>query len=473
MADTHDLLLFVFSAASSYRLQRYVVVRALKENRRVAILFTGGPGAFFSEVLEDAERLGIEAIALDVAVDSDQENTPWWIPFIPIRWKPIAATALLPLLSRPDQAWRFRQLYARRLRASLSLMHRLGAAAVVCSEDGISGDFALLAAARLIGIPIIDIPFGCGTIHELEVDLGRKVEEGRLIVASGKDLRLLSLIAPQWIKTGLFAGAVMYPPEMILALESLGMTLRDAWIIHGGFSDVLCVESSNSLRQYQREAIPEEKLRQTGSPYCDVMVNALSDDSAAVAALRQPHRIEAGVTRILVSWPPSYHDTYPGRNEFLSYAEMTRAMFSFLKELPNTQLTVSLHPACGDEMNPILDEVGIQASSDYLLELIPRHDIFVTYFSSTIRWALAAGKLVVNYDAYDIKLPTFDSAPGFINAATFTMFRERILSLLESEDIFFEISSRQVADASEWGTLDGKCTKRVFAEIDSLRRYPN
>lgn len=458
------MTLFVFCNATSYRLQRYILERAKAENRHIALLFTGGGGRFFAEILQDAERLGADAFALDDEIELSIGELPWWPARRIIGWRAIVST----IVSKFYRVSPLRRAYARRLAVSMQLMKRLHVAVVVCSEDGISSDLAVMAAARNFGVPVVDIPFGNGTQYELEFELNRKRQEGRLNLAANWSLVLLRLLAPQWIKKGLYERAIMHPPEVIFAMESLGMTLRDAWIIHGGLSDVLCVESENSQRQYESEGIPGARFRLTGSPYCDVMVDSLRDDPLSASALFQARKIEAESFRVLVSWPPSYHDTYPGRNEFASYEAMTFEVFSFLKQLPGVRLSVSLHPACSDEVVAIFKKLGINIESEFLLKLIPAHDIFVTYYSSTIRWALAAGKVVVNYDAYDIKLRAYDSAPGFLNCENFDQLRTNISQLVSSSGALEDVMSRQIEVAGKWGVLDGECTRRIFSEIDML-----
>src|SRR5690606_37376810 len=130
----------------------------------------------------------------------------------------------------------------------------------------------------------------------------------------------------------------------ILARESLGITLNDAWVVHGGPANRLCVESPQMLEFYLEEGLPTEKLELTGSPYCDIMHRALERDAAARAAFLTPRRITPGRTRILVSWPPSYHASRGGKCAFPSYAEMSREVLGFLAALPDVDLWVSLHP---------------------------------------------------------------------------------------------------------------------------------
>lgn len=461
-----DTTLFVFGNAGSYRLQRYIIEKAVQENRRVALLFTGGRDAFFSSVRIDAARLNILALALDDEVELLAAPIAWWPAKKTLTWRAMVC-ALAALFSPRAKA--FRQAWARRLTATLQLMWRLEVRVVVCSEDGISGDLAVIAAARNINALVVDVPYGNGTVHELEADLGRKYELGQLITVAGWRRFFLTLIAPQWIKRGLYDGAIMYPLSMLVAIESLGITLSDAWVIHGGMSNVLCVENEIGLCQYKREGIDAAKLKLTGSPYCDMLVEALRGNAAAAAALRKPRRIEEGRLRILVSWPPSYHDTYPEKNQFVTYEEMTAAIFTFLKKMPNIHLTVSLHPACGEDIKVIFQGLEIDITEADLFTLIPSHDVFITYFSSTIRWALAAGKVVVNYDAYNLKLTTFNSAPSFFNADTFEQFCNELSRLAGSQNACERAMSRQSEVADDWGVLDGHAIDRILCTIDTIK----
>src|SRR5439155_19774288 len=96
---------------------------------------------------------------------------------------------------------------------------------------------------------------------------------------------------------------------------------------------------------YLSEHVPKGKISSTGSPYCDAIAQALGKVPGAGQALRTARRITEGRTRILVSWPPSYHDVRGRFSEIPTYAEMTRHFFAWLQTLPGCDLTVSLHPA--------------------------------------------------------------------------------------------------------------------------------
>lgn len=470
MTHSDRVWVFLFSSASSYRLLRYVAQSAANEAKPIALLYTGGDDRFYGEVLLDAKRWNARAFSIELELTSWKEDPRLLLPRQSIlrRCRTFLMQQAMRFTDDPHQAAAFRSAYGKRQRLAFELLKQLCAGVVLCSEDGVSGDLPVLSAAERMKIPVVDIPYGNGTAHELEFDLSRKSSEGRLIVAKGLPRLILSLLGPQWLKKGNFKDALMFTPEMIFAWESLGMSLRDSWIIHGGKSNILCVENQMSYQQYVSENIPEKKLRHTGSPYCDIIFNALRRKSNLALWPQQLSKAAPGLTRVLVSWPPSYHETYPGTNEFDRYEEMTLAIISCISQLPAVELTVSLHPACDAATRTLIENSGVHITDEYLLDLIPQHDVFVTYFSSTIRWALAAGKVVLNYDAYQIGIKTFDSAPGFVNVRTFHDFSQKISALANSDEYYLELKKRQIDNAPAWGILDGQCTSRIFDEVGEL-----
>lgn len=457
------MLLFVFESVASYRLQKILIGHMIARGHAVALLFTGNTSSF--------PGLADEAVRLGVRVDTfaDRVRLSEGRPLSPRL--PTASLAVRARLS----AWSARtavyhDLFARRLALAQELLDEISPSALICSEDGISSDIALITAARFASVPIVDVPYGFGSLYEIERDLARKAREDRLNFATGWNLWRLGRIAPQWVKKGNFAGALMHDARVILAWEALGITVRDPWIIHGGYSDILCVENEVAFVQYLREGISLSKLERTGSPYCDYMVRSLAENVQAAAAFRKPARIEQDVTRVLVSWFPSYHADSPGANEFTTYDEMTVTVLGMLASLPRIKLTVSLHPACSSDTSVVLQSLGIECSTEYVLKLIPANDVFITYFSSTIRWALAAGKVVINYDAYRLGLSTFDGAPGFVNARSFEALTQIMKAVTTSGDFLSLRSAAQIRVADDWGVVDGNCNGRIEAVVDRVSR---
>src|SRR5436190_17720298 len=181
-----------------------------------------------------------------------------------------------------------RAVLSSQLAAARAILGRVRPRAIVCCEDGIASLLPMHTAARAAGIPVTIVPYGNAVQRDLEIALDAKKDRGELLLAGGAWSNTLASHASQWIKQGEHAGALMFPEAYIVAAESLGMTLRDAWTVHGGYAERLCVESEQMRRLYVSEGLPESKLVVTGTPYCDVLLRAVDQHPDAKAALRQP-----------------------------------------------------------------------------------------------------------------------------------------------------------------------------------------
>lgn len=473
----------------------------VKRGRTVIYLYERGADATFAVIKKDADAQGMQALTFEDAVNAERQS-PYTTPALARHPEPRRARRLARIVSMikaprlsgflslllPDsvaqrvatsiefRVWGkdmvalrdYRQRFASELSAATALLRKIDPVVMVVSEDGVSARLPLHAAAREAGIGVAEVPYGYGVQKDLEIALQNKQAKGELESARGLCGRLIERLAPQWIKRGAFAGSLMFPAPQIIAAESLGLTLRDAWVIHGGFSARLFAESEQMLDVYRGEGIPETKLRLTGTPYCDVMMRSLESAPAAKAAFRQPRRIVSGRTSVLVSWPPNYHGDRGGSNEFPTYREMSIAILGWLNGLENCSVAVSLHPATLAEDRQALADAGIPLTDRYVIELIPQHDVFVTYYSSTIRWAIAAGKPVVNYDAYGLGLDVFAAAPGVATVKSADALRAKINDLVGSDESFAAVAAQQIAVAPRWGTIDGGSTARMVAELDKM-----
>jgi hypothetical protein len=255
----------------------------------------------------------------------------------------------------------------------------------------------------------------------------------------------------------------MFPPHYILAREAAGWSMRDPWTTHGGAADYLAVECPAMLDHYRREGIPQSKLHVVGSTYCDVVADALAEQPRYAEARRRRTKIAAGRTGILIALPPSYHETRPGTNEFKSYEDMCRNIVDACRALPATDCTLSIHPATPPEQRSMLEAFGLPVSTEWILKLIPRHDILLTTFSSVTRWAVACGKPVFNYDAYAFNLRVYDGFPTVLTRRSLADLAAE-LERATDDDEYGRLAARNGND-ERWGPLDGADTRRILEFI--------
>jgi len=346
--------------------------------------------------------------------------------------------------------------------AAARILAESSARAVLVGEDGVSGNAALIAAAREMRVPVIVCPYGFGGREDFENNLKEKYREGTLLLLGHTpEERIIARRLPQWVCRTEHGDAVIFPPHMILAREAAGWSMPDPWTPLGGGADYVAVENPAARDHYLREGLPDAKLVDLGSPYCDVLADTLAAHPDCDAAYRHATKIAAGRTKVLVSLPPSYHVTRPDMSEFADYDAMCRGVVEMCRRLPNVECTLSIHPATPADQRTMLTGLGVTVADEWLLRLIPRHDVYLTTFSSTIRWAVACGKPVLNYDAYRFELAIYDGVRA-VTTRNRLADLEIALTKLADDAEYRRTAATLAADRGGWGLLDGGNTRRIL-----------
>jgi hypothetical protein len=461
---------FLFDVASltQLTLARETARRARDGGYAVAISFSGDDQAPACEAArQTASELGASFFVMaqyerDVP-EAAFAPPPPFKPTLLDRMREVVFPFSAPLAVPPSESFEiWRKIVGRQQAAAARILAESSARTVIVGEDGVSGNAALIAAAREADVPVIVCPYGFGSRGDFRNNLQEKHREGRLLIlGESPSERLLAKRRPQWICRTEHGNAVMFPPHMILAREAAGWSMPDPWTPLGGGADYIAVESQAAREHYRREGIPAEKLVDLGSPYCDVLADTLAAHPDCDSAYRGSTKINAGRTRILISLPPSYHVTRPNTSEFADYAGMCRAVVEACRRVPNAECTLSIHPATQSDQRAMLARLGAKMADEWVLRLIPRHDIFLTSFSSTPRWAIACGKPVLNYDAYQFRLSIFDGAPAVKTTVRLAEVESELARLSDDAE-FHRTAAALAADRGRWGLLDGGNTKRVL-----------
>ena len=378
---------------------------------------------------------------------------------------PIDADKVSDLL--PSKALRhfilLRQTYGKQINAlkEFCRLHRPRMA--ILGDDGVGTDPCVTSVLRHEDVPLVCVPYGYGGVEDLEhvLDLRHGTEYRNIDTEGGP---VVAAHYPHWVKSGRHAGALLFRPELILARESLGITLRRPWRTYGSEADLFCVSGQQYADHLRQEGVPDNLITVTGSLAGVQIHNILQTDSNARKAFRQPVKLQSDHTRILVSWPPSYHQTHGDRSEFPdSYASLTHAVVQPLIDHPNVRLTVTLHPSTLPGDRAVFADLNIPLSTDSIIDLIPKHDIFLTATSSTTRWAIACGKPVINYDLYKFGITAFHNLPGVIHVETHQAYTATLHKLLDGENFFATTSAAQISVADDWALVDDRFLEKLLA----------
>ncbi len=339
---------------------------------------------------------------------------------------------------------------------------------LVVPEDGISGNFALIKAAFSLGIPILDLPYGYGSHRDLENALYEKQLKEKLYNTEEGIGALVKKYYPQWVKKGKFEGCILLNPHFIVVLEELGISVKNAWTIHGGYADKLAAESQAMYNHYLNEGLSKEKIILTGTPYCDYIKKVIDSNIDYKKAYLNSKKIYKNTTSILICWPPSYHNERGHLCEYSSYEQLTKMVLNQLAKIKNARVTLNLHPAVQSQFLTFIKNTNINISKEYILDEIPKHDIYISCYSSTIRWAIAARKPVINYDFYNFNIKDYSEPPGVLRAENNEKFNLLLNKLITDDQYYQQIALLQKGSSSDWGMIDGQNFARIYNLIKKL-----
>jgi hypothetical protein len=126
------------------------------------------------------------------------------------------------------------------------------------------------------------------------------------------------------------------------------------------------------------------------------------------------------------------------------------------------------HPRLTDEEIGHLENFGVKVSRWDTATLVPLCDLFVASVSATIRWAIACGKPVVNYDVYQMHYEDYKNVDGVLTVFSKKDFSQSITRLTSDAAYYQQVSKLQKKEMSKWGRLDGKSSERMLKLFDDV-----
>lgn len=453
-----NIMLAIYSLSQWTLLSRICSKMLADERFRVSIVYFGSNASDSLGIADEAARMDARFADFEgmAAAVSEYATSPG-------KWDSLL-DVIIP------SAHPYRALLRRQKQAAHQVLREMQTDVLLVVEDGPGGNAALIALAKARGIPVLVIPYGIGEGKDYDVFLADKHREGNLnFLPSDPQGDFIRNQAPHWIRHTKYGDVLLFPAELVLARLAEGLDLPRPWAVQGGHADSIAVESVKMREHYVREGIPEQKLVDLGTLYCDIVADVLDAHPECRQAFETGSKIRTGSTSVLIALPPSYHETRGQYCEFPTYEAMCMAVVNYCCSLPDTQITVSVHPNTLPQHVEALRSAGAKISEEWIVNAIPQHDIFLTDFSSTIRWAIAARKPTINYDIYQFRLETYSDVPSVYSSTMFDDICARLMMLCSDDAEYRQHCAELKLISGEWGLLDGLCYDRLSGFLDSLR----
>jgi hypothetical protein len=336
------------------------------------------------------------------------------------------------------------------------LLLRSAASLVLMFEDNAGYDTAIwTAVAGAHSVPTVILPFTVADRLEAKEAL---YQDPRYWADEGIYNRLAKGIAPDWVDLYHDRPLLRRTGISVLAAEATGHAPSEPWVLNGNEGSVIAVESRAMYQHYLGQGISQTRLEITGSLTDDLLCSARENSDR----IRHQLSLKPNFPTLLCAFPPNQLSANRPDCEFDDFRKLSDFWMGELLKLKRWQVVVKPHPALKQDEVEYLKKFDLLVSDFDTTSLIPICDLFNTSVSSTIRWALACGKPVLNFDVFKYRYRDFVSEPAVIHAYSCEEFSAELNRLTTSKDALKRCKIDAEAAAPNWGLLDGGSTERIM-----------
>jgi hypothetical protein len=276
--------------------------------------------------------------------------------------------------------------------------------------------------------------------------------------------QLAEIAFPHWLYQHRDRWLLRRPGVRLMAAEALGVAPPTPWILNSSRATAIAVESKAMQEHYIAHEIPEAQLVATGSVTDDLIYRALEQKDE----LRRRLGLDPGKPVLLCSLPPNQLSVPRPQCQFSDFRSIVDFWLNELKRAAGWEIVVKLHPAMRPEDIDYVRTFDVRVSDLETTSLIPLCDLYNPSVSSTIRWALACGKPVLNYDVFGYSYREFASEPAVLTVFDRDAFSSALGRLTQDSESLRDLTGRAAEAASRWGMNDGRSMERILALFDSL-----
>ncbi len=318
----------------------------------------------------------------------------------------------------------------------------------------------LIEGAHAEGTPVVLVPS----------TMSNGLEEAEVFTSDPRhhvdrpSAELVAEVFPHWVRVHNGLKLLRCPPGRALAIEALGLAPPEPWAFNSGYADAITAESPAMIDYAAAAGLPRARMISTGSPSDDAMFRILRDAVDQRRRLYEDLQLPAGRPMLLTPMPPDFLYLPGGRPQcdFQTYDALSQAWIAALADQEAFNVVVALHPSVEIETMRHIEGPNVRIASRRTSELVPLCDLYVASVSSTIRWAIACGKPVINYDVYRYRYTDFMNVDGVLTTENYDEFRTSVRRLTGNRDELEALRQRQMQAAARWGFLDGRCCERIL-----------
>jgi hypothetical protein len=356
----------------------------------------------------------------------------------------------------------------RRARARW-IVKKMSPDVIVLFEDNI-GNFTryIGAAAARFGVPYVVLPTTIPNPREA----ASFFRSSKAHALSGLLARRVARRWPQWVYD--FDGHRMLrlPPADIIAMRCLGVDSSHPWVLNSGQASAICVECTANKTIYERLGLKARQLATIGNLADDTLFEVSNARQERRRSLLAELGLDPDSMLLVVAFPPNqFGAPSKGTFEYASFADLKDGWLRALAPLTSdVNIVLRAHPRLNpDELEPFVT-AGCHVFTGPTEELVPLADLFVASISATIRWALAVGIPVINYDCYRYRYDDYRDAQGMVLVEDRQSFASALREICFDPVAHRKLCEKQSSDRGNWGCIDGQFSRRFLAVLRGVGR---
>ena len=367
------------------------------------------------------------------------------------------------------EAWT--DLYLHLTHGTQAAFRALDPDLVACAEENVDYNSAVfIDAIRRLGRPSVCFSSALPTAKEAAAYFYERAEHQ---LPASPLARFFAEALPGWVYRFEDRALTRFPMMRAIAMEIYGLAPRHPWIINTGASEIVAVESPFMKELFVDlgiETFPG-RVQDLGHPALDHLHRVAQKKRSIRAEVCANHGLDPAKPIALFSAPTDQYATTPAPG-FATYEDLLRHWVESMARLSNYSCLITAHPAISREHLQGMRAQGAIVVEKSAAEVLPICDVFVASVSTTIKWARAIGKPVVNYDCYHMRydqadrksyLEGFEHIYGARGAPAYFALLDRLNQPAEAR-LIIEAAGK---GREYWGRVDGRSLQRIANAFDT------
>lgn len=353
----------------------------------------------------------------------------------------------------------FLQKFSKELYFANKLLRKIKPKLIVLTEENVLYNTAIYTkTAGKLKIPSLIVPYTIADATELAETCYKEN------IIQNFPSRLIGFLFPKWIYSYKNKKILLLKYSQIIMMEIFSLQSENPWVINNGFNNALAVESKFMLNYYLKNNLSSKKLFLTGAISDDLIASNNKNLSFKKNQFKRKYHLNNNPVLVCAVPPPQEFR----KTDFKNYDDLLNFWIKSLKKIKNFNVVFNLHPNIPSDKLALFEKEKQIVIRSNLSEFIVFADIFIASVSATIRWAIACGIPVLNYDVYRYHYHDYDSVKGVVTVEKKEDFEKVLKKITSNQKYYQKLKEDQEKAAPDWGMLDGRSGERIISLIDEL-----